>query len=114
LDRVAATLDLGWTGADLVAAAVAGNGVASVEVDRIAGWFAVGIENLMLALDPDVIVVGGILSAVGSALLDPMQRHLNGAQGSLGLTRLSPVVAATSGDRAGLEGAMIGAMEVLA
>jgi hypothetical protein len=42
-----------------------------------------------------------------------VRTHLDDAAGSFVIAGVPPVVLASHGDRAGLEGAMIGAMEVL-
>lgn len=111
LDRAAAGLEPGADGARLVAMAADGDSSAQAALDEMTGWLAVGIENLVLALDPDVVVLGGIVPAIGSALFDPLQARLGQARGPLAIIGVPPVSIAAHGDRAGLEGAMIGAME---
>jgi glucokinase len=68
-------------------------------------WLGVGAANLVAALDPDVVVVGGGVSAAGERLLEParaaLRQHLVGAADR----SVPPLVAATLGPRAGLIGA---------
>jgi glucokinase len=113
LDRLAAALDPGADGAWLVARAAGGDAVAIGAVDSVARSLAVGIADLVFALDPDVVVLGGIVPTVGAALLEPVRSHLAATGGGIGIAGPPPVRLAAHGDRAGLEGAMIGAMEVL-
>ena len=85
----------------------------ATDVEVRAACDAVGIADLALILDPDVIVLGGIVAAIGNPLMGPIRRHLDAAGGSLAVVGSPPVVVAAHGDRAGLEGAMMGAEEVV-
>lgn len=58
------------------AAASGGDARAQAAVDAIAAGFARGVAPLVLALDPDVVVIGGGLSMAGDQLLGPVRRHL--------------------------------------
>jgi glucokinase len=113
LDRAARTLASGTDGAWLVGRAAAGDADARAAVSGVAAALARGIESLALAFDPDVVVLGGIVAGSDRALADAIRSHLEDVSGGLAIAGAPPVVLASHGDRAGLEGAMIGAMEVL-
>lgn len=113
LDRAARVIEPGSDGRRLVELARAANPASLEAISAAAGWLAVGIENLVLTLDPDVVVLGGILPAIGSVLLEPLQEHLGHAGGGLAVSGFPPVVVAAHGERAGLEGAIMGAEEAL-
>ena len=70
-------------------------------------WLGVGAANLVAALDPEMVVIGGGVSAAGDRLLDPARaallRTLVGAA-----HRIVPdLVAAQLGPRAGMIGAAL-------
>ncbi|MFE2557867.1 ROK family protein [Streptomyces sp. NPDC059352] len=60
----------------LFAAAGAGDGAAITTVDRFAADLSVGIAALVLAVDPDCVVVSGPLAEAGEHLLAPLRTHL--------------------------------------
>jgi glucokinase len=78
LDRVARqVLALSTaTGADLSAAAVAGNDKARAVLAEAGMWLGRGIANLVVVLDPEVVVVGGAAAGAGRWLLDPARKVL--------------------------------------
>lgn len=95
--------------AEIIAAAREGN-VSAVRVFEDAGlhlgWGLAALTNL---LNPDIIVIGGDMSAAGDLLLEParqgLRRHcLSGAANT-------PVMPASLGDRASLVGALVLAIE---
>ena len=108
LDAAARGIDPNRDGSWLLEAA-GEDGEAAAAVDQVARWLAVGIGNLALVLDPDVLIVGG---GAGPGLLEAARRHLGSDGGSLGVTGLPPIVPARFGAGSGLEGAIIGATEV--
>jgi glucokinase len=112
LDRGARALDPAADGAWLVERAREGDSLAMAAVEPMAAALALGIANLVLVLDPDVVVLGGMLPTAGDVVVAPLLDHLAAVRGGLTITGLPPIVLATHGDRAGLEGAIIGAMEV--
>ena len=79
-------------------AAEAGDERAMSAIETIADYLGVGLANVITIVDPDIIVIGGGLSAAGDLLLDPIRRavarHLRVvpaedvhiAQGTLGIT----------------------------
>ena len=93
------------TGPLVTTAAEAGDLVARAAFASVGGWLGVGTANLVAALDPEIVVVGGGVSAAGERLLDPartsLARTLVGAE-----HRVVPeLVAARLGPEAGLIGA---------
>jgi glucokinase len=58
-------------GAAVTAAAMAGDDRAQRVLADIGGWVGVGIAGLVAVLDPEVVVVGGGVSAAGPLLLEP-------------------------------------------
>ncbi len=71
----------GWPGdnrdvAALVGAAAGGDPTANEVVELVAARFAKGLANLLLILDPGVVIVGGGISRAGETLLGPVRRHL--------------------------------------
>ncbi|MFL6090846.1 MAG: ROK family protein [Aeromicrobium sp.] len=60
-------------GSAVTAAAVAGDHRAQGVFAEIGGWLGVGIASLVAVLDPEIVVVGGGVSAAGSHLLEPAQ-----------------------------------------
>jgi len=93
------------TGPLVTDAARAGDPAARELLADIGQWLGVGIANLVAALDPGTVVVGGGLSEAGDLLLDPAReafaRQLTGR-------RFRPearIVPAELGNTAGLVGA---------
>ncbi|MDQ1103224.1 glucokinase [Nocardioides zeae] len=64
------------TGPMVTDAAAAGDLVALQAFGHVGDWLGVGIANLVAALDPEIVVVGGGVSAVGDLLLDPARAAL--------------------------------------
>ena len=58
-------------GAAVTAAATSGDDRAQRVLAEIGGWLGVGIAGLVAVLDPQVVVVGGGVSAAGPLLLEP-------------------------------------------
>jgi glucokinase len=97
---------------DLVRAAAEGDGSAIEALDRAGEWLGVGLGNLIAALDPDVIVIGGGAAAAGDALLRPASRYLGARGGGLAVSGIPPILPAAFGPMAGLVGAALAAREV--
>ena len=64
------------TGPMVTAAAEAGDLVARQSFAAIGEWLGIGLGALTSALDPEVVVVGGGVSAAGDRLLDPARAAL--------------------------------------
>lgn len=95
---------------DLVEAALGGDEKAIARITEAGEWLAVGIETLVLALDPDVIVVGGAAAGAGDLLLDPVRRRLSVTEGA-GHRPLAKMVPSALGQEAGAIGAAVAALE---
>jgi glucokinase len=95
------------TGPMVTSAAEEGDLVARAAFATVGEWLGVGVANLVAAFDPEVVVIGGGVSAAGDKLLDParsaLQRSLVGAA-----HRVVPeLVAAQLGPQAGMIGAAL-------
>jgi glucokinase len=86
-------------------AAEQGDLLARRAFDSVGDWLGVGLANLVAALDPEVVVVGGGVSAAGDRLLEPARAAL--ARSLVGASHrdLPPVVRARFGPEAGAVGA---------
>ncbi len=96
-------------GADLIAAAAAGDPGAIAAVEVVATALGRGLAALVAALDPDVIVVGGGVAAAGEALLGPARRAMMDSTSGRAVRRETPIVPARFGGDAGLVGAALAA-----
>ncbi len=87
--------------AAVFAAARQGDPVASAAVDTVAERLARGLSALLLLLDPEMVVLGGGVSAAGEPLLAAIRRHLRP------LSMTEPVLALSAlGDEATALGAV--------
>ncbi len=85
------------------------SGPAARAITRTGECLGFGLAGLANALDPDLIVIGGGLAALGDALLNPARRILS--QYALPGPARCPVVPAALGTDAALVGAAALAME---
>ena len=87
--------------------AAAGDAVARSLLREVAAWVAIGLNNLILLLDPGVVVLGGGLSELGEVFLAPVREALEEVY--VEQRRRPPVEirAAHHGDRAGAIGAAL-------
>jgi glucokinase len=98
------------TGETVGALALQGDRAAEDAVREVAGWLGVGLTSLANAFNPEVIVVGGGLVALGELLLAPAREVL--ARCGLSPNReIARVVPAALGNEAGLVGAAVLAWE---
>lgn len=67
----------GGTGEEVFRRAAEGDRAAREEVERFASGLAKGIAIVAMAIDPDLIVIGGGLSRAGGILLDPLRKAVN-------------------------------------
>ncbi len=93
------------TGPMVTAAAADGDLVARAAFTRIGEWLGVGLANLVAALDPALVVVGGGVSDAGDRLLEPARDALARSLVGVGHRDVPPVVRAALGPEAGLIGA---------
>jgi len=95
-------------------AAEAGDLVARQAFASVGDWLGVGLANLVAAFDPEVIVVGGGVSAAGDRLLAPARsallRSLVGSEHRV----VPPIRRARFGSDAGAVGAAQLARDALA
>jgi glucokinase len=93
------------TGPMVTTAAEAGDPVALRAFGSVGDWLGIGVANLVAAFDPDVVVIGGGVSAAGDLLLEPARaalgRSLVGARHRV----VPPVLKASLGPEAGAVGA---------
>jgi glucokinase len=87
----------------LAAAATAGEKSALVAIERAGEWLGIGAANLIVALHPDLIVVGGGVSEMGDLLLNPVRETIRRRVGMLPTTDIR-VAQSQLGDKAGLMG----------
>ncbi len=97
------------SGASLVAAATDGYGAAVEALESVAAAFGRGLGSLVSLLDPDIIVVGGGVGAIGDAFLEPARRAMMTATPGREHRRETPVAFAGFGQDAGLVGAALAA-----
>ncbi|MFC7497589.1 MULTISPECIES: ROK family protein [unclassified Nocardioides] len=93
------------TGADITAAAQAGDPVALAAYTEVGSWLGVGLANVVAAFDPEIVVVGGGVSAAGDLLLEPARRALRASLVGADHRAIPPVVRAALGPEAGAIGA---------
>jgi predicted NBD/HSP70 family sugar kinase len=43
-------------------------------IDRTAAWLGIGISNIVTALHPELVVLGGSVAALDDLLLEPVRR----------------------------------------
>jgi len=94
-------------GEHVTAAAREGDAVALGLVDELAWWVAVGVAGLVNALDPEVVVLGGGLSAEADLLLDPVRAAYATLVLGVAHRPAVPIRAAALGARAGAVGAAL-------
>ncbi|MEZ5380873.1 MAG: ROK family protein [Microthrixaceae bacterium] len=90
----------------VVAALREGDPDAAAVWDSWTGWVALGVANLIQLLDPDLIVLGGGVSAAGELLTQPVLKHLEAMSVGLAHRRLR-LRCAPGGPAAGVVGAAI-------
>ena len=93
------------TGPIVTAAAEDGDLVARQAFAEVGDWLGVGVANLVAAFDPDVVVIGGGVSAAGDQLLEPARTALARSLVGAGHRVIPPVLKATLGPEAGAVGA---------
>ena len=93
------------TGPDVTAAAIHGEPTAVELLADVGTWLGRGIANLAAALDPEVVVIGGGVSAAGDLLLRPAQRAFSRTLTGRGFREEARLVLAHFRNDAGLIGA---------
>ena len=95
----------GTAGPQVTSAAREGARWALAAFDDVGTWLGVGVAGLCSALDPEVVVVGGGLSAAGELLLEPARRALVAKLPGREHRTLPRLVGAGCGPEAGMVGA---------
>ena len=85
----------------------AGDPEALAIFERYAGYVAVGLANLLVLLDPEVIVIGGGVSRHGALLLELITRELDDGYPSAVAGRSTRILVAPEGPDAGAIGAAV-------
>ena len=93
------------TGPMITAAAHGGDRIALDAFDEIGEWLGVGIANLVAALDPELVVVGGGVSAAGDLLLEPARAALEQSLVGSRHRAIPAVVRGAFGPESGVVGA---------
>ncbi|WP_234412587.1 ROK family protein [Nocardioides sediminis] len=93
------------TGPMVTAAAEDGDLVARQAFATVGDWLGVGVANLVAAFDPEVVVIGGGVSAAGDRLLEPARTALVRSLVGAAHREVPALVAAQLGPEAGLVGA---------
>ncbi|GAA4888665.1 ROK family protein [Actinomycetospora straminea] len=99
------------TGRDVARAAEAGDGLARRVVDEFAEWLGQGLALVADVFDPDVVVIGGEVSASASLYLDGARRRYADEVTGGGHRRLAEIRPAVLGGHAGMVGAALDARE---
>jgi len=96
----------GLTPEAICSAAASGDGLGQAAVDHVAEYLGIAIANIIALLSPEVIALGGGISAAGDVLLKPI---LSAAESrSLeGMFEHTRILAATLGNNAGSIGAAL-------
>ncbi len=111
-DRVAGRIE-SIRGEHVGELATAGDPVARRLLREFASWVALGINNLILLVSPEVVVVGGGLSGLGEVFLAPVRDALSDVYVEQDRRPPVEVRQALHGDRAGVVGAAHLALDLL-
>lgn len=95
------------TGAEVGAAAAAGDASACALLADAGCWLGVGIATLVNALDPEIVIIGGGVAQAGALLLDPATVAYHERVIARAHRELPHVVRARLGDDAGVIGAAL-------
>ena len=101
------------TGTMVAVAATEGDPVALAAMDELGHWLAAGLSLVTDVLDPEVIVIGGGVSAAAGMFLPLAVSEFAGSITGAGHRPLPRVELARFGDRAGIIGAGLLAAEAL-
>jgi glucokinase len=93
------------TGPMVTEAARRGDAVALQAFESVGGWLGVGAANLIAAFDPELVVIGGGVSAAGDLLLEPARKALAESLVGAGHREIPTLQQASFGPEAGIVGA---------
>jgi glucokinase len=91
-------------------AARRGDGLAQSVIDRAAHYLGVGLVNVTNIFNPEMIIIGGSLAALGDMLIEPGRRMVAERAFSIS-SRAVRIVTASLGNEAGVYGAAVFARE---
>ncbi len=94
-------------GPEVTALARAGDAVALQSFASIGTWLGVGAAGLVSAFDPELVVIGGGVSAVGDLLLGPARTALGDSLQGTDFRDVPRLALATIGPEAGAVGAAL-------
>jgi len=94
-------------GPEVAALARSGDPIARQAFATVGTWLGVGIAGLVSAFDPEAVVVGGGVSAVGDLLLEPARRGLVDALQATDYRDVPRLVPTRFGPEAGAVGAAL-------
>jgi glucokinase len=100
------------TGGAVARLALAGDKAALAAVNELARWLGVGLVSITNAFDPEMIVVGGGVGALGELLLAPAGELVRKMAMPPGRDRVR-IVEAKLGNRAGLVGGALTAWQTI-
>ena len=92
-------------GPQITERAARGETVALGAFADVGRWLGVGLADLVAAFDPDLVLVGGGVSAAGDLLLVPARRTFAEELVGSGHREVPPILGAALGPLAGLVGA---------
>lgn len=104
LARAAEEAGSDLSGPALTTAAHEGDPVALAAYEQVAYWLGVGTANLVAAFDPELVVVGGGVSAAGDLLLAPAREAMAHSLVGAGFRDLPTMTGADLGLLAGVVG----------
>jgi glucokinase len=104
LVREAAAAGCRLSGVDLTEAAEQGDPAALTAYAAVGRWLGVGAAGLVAAFDPEIVVVGGGVSAAQELLMDPAREALASSVVGAGHRVLPDLVTAELGPLAGVVG----------
>ena len=104
LARAASDAGSDLFGPALMMAAREGDTVAVAAYEQVGHWLGVGVANIVAALDPPLIVIGGGVSAAGDLLLDRARESMAESLVGAGFRDLPDLVGAELGPLAGVVG----------
>ena len=105
LNRAAAEAGSSLSGRALIMAARDGDPAAAAAYEEVGSWLGVGLANLVAAIDPALIVIGGGVSSAGELLLEPARTSLRANLVGASHRDLPDVTGALLGPLAGVVGA---------
>lgn len=93
------------TGPEITEAARAGDPIALAAFADVGEWLGVGVSNLVEAFDPEIVVIGGGVSAADDLLLAPARVAMRESLVGAAHRAVPPLVRASLGPEAGAVGA---------